>query len=120
MGWNDVLLTPPGGTGHAMSDPPMQHVSRVWGLGAGETIGGDNSTWQRTRYLGHTGVALDFLNYSYVADYPLKGHCFPGSTSVPFGCPGAKERRKGQKAAYRIGEVAMEFFLANPGPATEV
>jgi len=115
MGWNDVAMKPPVGTGHTMSDPPMQYVSHIWGLDSGEIIGGDNSSWQHTRYLGRTGVALEFLNFSYVADTPLKGHCFPGSTkSVLYGCPGAKERREGQTAGYKIGEVAMKFFLANP------
>lgn len=116
-GWNDWGCgSHPGIASHGgqMSDPPMQYVSKIWGLDSGRIIAGDNVTWLHTRYLGRTGVPLDFYNFSYVADYPLKGHCFPGANDSFFGCPGRKERAQGQVAGYHIGEEAMNFFLANP------
>jgi len=79
--------------------------------------GGCVGCYSRTRYENPSGVAMEVLSYSYVADYFLKGHCFPGSTATygdfPFGCPGAQERKLGAKAAYNIGEETMKWFLAH-------
>jgi len=100
------------------------HIRESWGLSDGVKIAGDGKTWDRIRNIGSTGVPFEFLNYTYVADYFLKGHCFPGSKHLhktdvpgqvlPFGCPGLKEQAQGQKAGYFIGEEAMQFFLDHP------
>ena len=105
----------------------LRDIKDRWSLDDGEVIDGDGEFWSRTRYLGPTGVPLEFLNFTYVADYFLQGHCYPGSKNLhiadlpgeagPFGCPGLKEQRKGQTAGYFIGDEAMKWFLAHPKKA---
>jgi len=83
---------------------------------------GCEGCFTRTRYESPSQVPLEVLEYSYVADYFLKGHCFPGSDDIksglveiagPFGCPGKTERDAGAKAAYVIGEEALKWFMAH-------
>merc|ERR1712046_202475 len=84
--------------------------------------------YTRTRYESPKGIPLEVLSYSYVADYFLKGHCFPGSTDTgkigagfaAFACPGAQERKQGFKAAYTIGEEAMKWFMAHEKSLTVI
>jgi dienelactone hydrolase len=112
----------------------LEKVKGKWKLGEGKVIAGNATClpgtdehgvgcYQRTRYESPTGTPLEVLSYSYVADYFLKGHCFPGSTdtkreriglvSLAFSCPGTPERKAGAKAAYTIGEEAMKWFMAH-------
>lgn len=89
---------------------------------------GCNGCYSRTRYEGQSGVPLEVLSYSYVADYFLEGHCFPGSENMghngteafAFGCPGLQERKEGAKAAYVIGVEAMKWFLGHEKVSTLV
>jgi len=117
----------------------MQKVKAKWNLGEGKVIAGNATCspgmdegrvgcYTRTRYESPAGIPLEVLSYSYVADYFLKGHCFPGSTDSKsilgpftgsgFGCPGVKERKLGAKAAYTIGEEAMKWFMAHEKDST--
>jgi len=120
----------------------MQKIKGKWSLGEGKVIAGNATCspgmdegqvgcYTRTRYESPAGVPLEVLSYSYVADYFLKGHCFPGSTDskkiigmpftgTGFGCPGTKERKQGFKAAYNIGEEAMKWFMAHEKDLTVI
>ncbi len=109
---------------YALWEESFPHIKSVWGLDGGAKIAGKDGEWSHLRHTGRSGEVFEFLNHTYVADYFLKGHCFPGSKhlhksdmplqSGPYGCPGLKEQKAGQTAGYNIGEEAMKFFLAHP------
>jgi len=105
------------------------YLKDTWKLGDAMHVAGDGKTWNRTRYArSDGGVAMEFLSYTYVADYSLKGHCYPGgqikvplfSRWTPFGCPGKAEQAKGEKPGYNIGEEAMKWFVAHPKPKPSI
>lgn len=85
--------------------------------------GGCEGCFSHTQHQGPAGALVELLAYDYVADYPLKGHCFPGGDNtklnigkelIAYSCPGAMERAAGAKVGYKVGEEAMKFFLAHP------
>jgi hypothetical protein len=92
--------------------------------------GGCAGCFTRTRYEGPFQAPLEVLSYNWVADYFLKGHCFPGSQDpgriqigkLPnsYSCPGAQERKEGAKAAYVIGDETMKWFLAHEKVSTAI
>jgi len=119
----------------------LEKVKGKWKLGEGKVIAGNATCspgmdedegrvgcYTRTRYESPTGTPLEVLSYNYVADYFLKGHCFPGGTDTgkigagfaAFSCPGTQERATGFKAAYTIGEEAMKWFMAHEDGLTVV
>jgi len=110
---------------YSLWEKSFPHVKASWGLDDGVKIAGDGTTWDRIRHVGHSGEVFEFLNYTYVADYFLQGHCFPGGTNLvtipgqagPYSCPGKKEQAKGEVAGYKIGEEAMKFFIDHPRKA---
>lgn len=112
--------------GGAVAQAALGQLKKLWGLDAGVKVAGDGH-FTRTRYTSTLGIypnSFEFLTYDYVADYFMTGHCFPGSDDLigfmPFGCPGKKERAKGAKPGYIIGEEAMKWFLKYPKPESLV
>ena len=96
----------------AVAQLTLAAVAASWRLRNRSVIGGDGSTWSRTRWTAPSGNAFEFLNHSYVTDAG-SGHCFPGGNGSLLGCPGPVQRARGQQAAYSIGEDAMRWFMAN-------
>merc|ERR1712113_330873 len=100
------------------------HLSHGCSASASEQIDvhpGCKGCFSRTRHLGPSGVPVELLTHNFLADYLLRGHCFPGGTtdkvtgaSFAFGCPGKKEVAAGAKAPFNWGEETMTFFLAHP------
>lgn len=125
-GDNDVCC------GGAKAAGELAALKSKWGLDEGVKIAGDGH-FKRTRYNSTVGIypnSFEFLTYDYVADYFMTGHCFPGSDDLTqfnpkagpfpqagaFGCPGLKERAKGARPGFVIGEEAMKWFLKYPKP----
>lgn len=82
---------------------------------------GCEGCFSRTRHLDPSGVPVELLTHNFIADYFLRGHCFPGATtaslageSFAFGCPGKKAVAAGSKSPFNWGEESMKFFLAHP------
>lgn len=122
--------------GGAKAEAALEGLKKTWGLDTGTKVAGDGH-FERTRYNSTNSVypgSFEFLTYDYVADYFMTGHCFPGSDDLilvnpkagpfpqagPFGCPGNKERAKGARPGYVIGEEAMKWFLKYPKPETSM
>lgn len=102
----------------------VRALTSAWNTTEGTVIAGDD-TYNRTRYVSSTGVPFEFIKHTYIADYILLGHCFPGINDTsfvhhtaaeapffgPFGCPGALSKRQ---SSYFIGDEAVDWFVRHP------
>lgn len=102
-----------------------RNLRNTWGADNGTIVASDKH-FKRTRFLTDQGLPFETIEHDYVAEYVLLGHCFPGSNDThvindhdvpfvgPFGCPSAPARKAGHHAAFFIGDVAVDWFVAHP------